>query len=79
MSDTFAQGTSATDPLPKPEPAFPSQIKPNDTVFYFPGMSLRDYFAAAAITGLFNSGIIHEDAPRMAFAIADEMLKARKI
>lgn len=44
-----------------------------------PGMSLRDYFAAAALTGLLNpaSEAHSVDAPIHAYAIADAMLAER--
>lgn len=61
-------------------PAFPNPV-------YFErdtdrGMTLRDYFAAAAITG-FNacpsfSDESHESVARMAYEQADAMLKARE-
>lgn len=42
-----------------------------------PGMSLRDYFAAAAVTGLIANG--HQSkAATMAFNIADAMLAERE-
>ena len=46
-----------------------------------PGMTLRDYFAAKALTGmsrLIEQGVQPEQAARDAFAYADAMLKARE-
>ena len=43
------------------------------------GMSLRDYFAAQLISGAMEvEGATAELAARLAYRIADEMLKARK-
>lgn len=49
---------------------------------YHPGLSLRDYFAAKAMQGMyisesFPTGMM-EDTAKEAYAMADEMLKARK-
>jgi hypothetical protein len=53
-----------------------------ETEQYHPqfGMSLRDYFAAAALTGLLgcNDGALHEEAAEDAYDYADAMLRARK-
>jgi hypothetical protein len=64
-------------------PAFPV-VPPSESVF-FSGMSLRDYFAAAALQGLCASfdGACLDDAfvsgvARRAFDIADAMLAARE-
>jgi hypothetical protein len=64
-------------------PAFPV-VPPSESVF-FSGMSLRDYFAAAAMTGLCASfdGPCLDDAfvsgvSRRAFDVADAMLAARE-
>jgi hypothetical protein len=47
-----------------------------------PGMTLRDYFAAAALTGLMNRDSnqrsLAEQDVEYCFAIADAMIKARK-
>ena len=60
-------------------PAFPvsgdwSQIKDK-------GMTLRDYFAAKAMQGMLseNSGIRYptDELAKFAYAVADEMMKAR--
>lgn len=61
-------------------PAFPTPR--NEFGEYSESMSLRDYFAAAALTGLIASndagaGDRIEDVPRYAFDIADAMLKVR--
>lgn len=67
-------------------PAFPHEV-PEDPNGHWsrhsvPGMSLRDYFAAAALTGLLSaqadqSGITPLDISTDAFRIADAMLAAR--
>lgn len=41
------------------------------------GMSLRDYFAAAAIQGLVYAGLNKEDVAKRAYAIADAMIAER--
>ncbi len=62
-------------------PAFPAPItKPLEN--YYPGISVRDYFAAKAMQGLLagiESGKEHQVVfiPATAYAMADEMLKAR--
>ena len=46
------------------------------------GMSLRDYFAAAALTGLLSSPLLAENEVHVlakeAYATADAMMKARR-
>jgi hypothetical protein len=61
---------------------FPAPVtKPLEN--YYPGISIRDYFAAKAMQGLIGgieSGKEHQIAlvPSTAYAMADEMLKARE-
>lgn len=58
-------------------PAFPTWIADDSMV---PGMTLRDYFAAQALTGLLteSSGDFSNDAiAQLAYSLADGMLKAR--
>ena len=61
-------------------PAFPSTI--TDDSLHVGGMSLRDYFAAKAMQGLFaaGGGVTRgaEEWARLAYAMADAMLAARK-
>ena len=63
-------------------PMFPAPVtKPLEN--YYPGISIRDYFAAKAMQGLIGgieSGKEHQIAlvPSTAYAMADEMLKARE-
>lgn len=62
-------------------PAFPSTISESDGLT-FKGMTLRDYFAAAALTGLCansQAGIqpFRENIAKAAFTLADNMLAAR--
>lgn len=64
------------------EPAFPV----NGATSWYPGMTLRDYFAAKAIQGLAVSlfyGGYHDDSDiihgtKLAYQIADAMMEARK-
>lgn len=73
----------------KPEPAFPSQIKPKDTVYYFAGITMRDYFAAQALAAWAShikladdpAGVVlkqQEIISRICYQQADAMLKARQ-
>jgi len=61
-------------------PAFPQFVISNFGAHVEGGMTLRDYFAAKAMQGLLagtttsNGSMIVKDA----YAIADEMLKARQ-
>lgn len=59
--------------------AFPVVAGPGDTVVY--GMSLRDYFAAKAMQQLIGECFKHRSGndyvAKEAYAVADEMLKAR--
>jgi len=48
-----------------------------------PGMSLRDYFAAKAMQGLFSCGKAHDEhtahvTAKASYLMADAMLKARE-
>jgi len=49
---------------------------------YNPGMTLRDYFAAKAMTGLLTAEIVgeysNEHVAEISYRIADAMLKARQ-
>jgi len=59
--------------------AFPGR-RPLKDDYYFEGMTLRDYFAAAALTGICsNTKIIYtpSEAIKEAFVYADFMLKER--
>jgi hypothetical protein len=42
------------------------------------GMTLRDYFAAKAMQGILFEGLNEAETAENAYAIADEMLKARE-
>ena len=56
-------------------PAFPTPVG----VQHNDGMTLRDYFAAAALQGLMSSQCQVDDPyPIYAYRIADAMLKARE-
>jgi hypothetical protein len=62
--------------------AFPTEL------FEQPGMTLRDYFAAAALQGIITKGTYSSvammscgksfDYERLAYIVADRMLAARK-
>ncbi len=59
-------------------PAFPRPGWPNET-----GMTLRDYFAAKAMQGLFSCGKAHDEhtahvTEKASYLMADAMLKARE-
>ena len=64
-------------------PAFPVSDEQSDNgISATPGMTLRDYFAAAAIQGMFAADTAESVMPninkaRLAYVMADEMLKAR--
>jgi len=64
-------------------PAFP--IKGGLSDYSFDGISIRDYFAAKAMQGLIAQagGVALESSLRIgaeyAYAMADEMLKAREV
>ena len=63
------------------EPAFPTlHIDDPEYRWTENGMTLRDYFAAAALTGLMEaSGAMHDkEIAKWAYEFADAMLKARE-
>ena len=64
---------------PNGGPAFPSLRELGDIATTDDGMSLRDYFAAAAMQGICASGpmIANDVIAQEAYAIADAMLDAR--
>jgi hypothetical protein len=60
------------------EPAFPV----NGATSWYPGMTLRDYFAAQAMQGLVAYADMHDMAalatlPKIAYYVADAMVNAR--
>jgi hypothetical protein len=58
-------------------PAYPAPTtKPLEN--YYPGMTLRDYFAAKAMHALVNRILSNSELGRTAYEIADAMLKARE-
>lgn len=61
-------------------PAFPAPTtKPLEN--YYPGISVRDYFAAKAMQGDVVGGVHRDDfevTAIRAYRLADEMLKARQ-
>jgi hypothetical protein len=65
------------------QPAFPIVIDMGDGVKYQNGMTLRDYFAAKAMQGMFCNDTSFAtqwqgQVARDAYAMADAMLKARE-
>jgi hypothetical protein len=61
-------------------PAFPFREQDGEGGYErFPGMSLRDYFAAAAMQGLLaNASEVNDELAAEAFMAADAMLAARE-
>jgi hypothetical protein len=58
-------------------PAYPAPTtKPLEN--YYPGISIRDYFAAKAMHALVNRILSNSELGRTAYEIADEMLRARE-
>jgi hypothetical protein len=67
------------------QPAFPTnnwqKIVPMSSG-YSEGMTLRDYFAAQALSGLINYSpepSEHESIARLCYLLADAMMKAREV
>ena len=62
--------------FPQPEPIF-NEFHPNYGKDR--GMNLRDYFAAKAMQGMITRRIFNdEDDARLAYKMADEMMRARE-
>jgi hypothetical protein len=62
-------------------PAFPTPLQHNDWREDYPGMTLRDYFAAKAMQALLakaDSYMGWDTIPADAYEMADAMLKARQ-
>jgi len=68
-------------------PAFPEiRVRDGDnynapTKIYYPGMTLRDYFAAAALQGMLSDNRINdsfENLSDVSYKCADAMLKAKE-
>ncbi len=66
-----------SQPIDDGGPAFPT-MDPNEH-YRLMGMTLRDYFAAAALQGILadGGGASWDDDAKNAFKAADAMLKAR--
>lgn len=62
------------------EPAFPTLRDNGSSPWTQDGMTLRDYFAAAALTGLLDqAGTLRDKVlAKWAYDLADAMLKARE-
>lgn len=74
-----------TTPHPPFAPTTEYRIRPSDVPFHLPlyrSISLRDYFAAAALTGMYagyqGNAPEPEQVANDAYFIADEMLKERE-
>lgn len=73
--------------LRKHDPAHPVMYEMGDTVVARPGLSRRDYFAAAALPAVlaqlahlgYPPKEPHTEAARTAYAIADAMLATGKV
>jgi len=63
-------------------PAFPVEVIYTQENERFNGMTLRDYFAASAMTGLLTAETVgeysNEHVANISFLIADAMMKARE-
>ena len=63
-------------------PAFPVEIIYTQENEKFNGMTLRDYFAAQAMTGLLTAELVgeysNEHVAEISYRIADAMMKARE-
>ncbi len=59
-------------------PAFPINANESADRCIYTGMTLRDYFAAKALTLVWPDGDDDEHVAQRAYEVADEMLKARK-
>ena len=60
-------------------PAFPTLFIEPDYGSGYAGMTLRDYFAAAALQGnLIEPTANNDEVAKWAYSLADAMLKARK-
>ena len=64
--------------------AFPSTIDTGEVVQWDRGMTLRDYFAAKAMQGMFSNTEVaalvnsHEQFAELAYRMADAMLRERQ-
>ena len=65
----------------KHAPAFPVEMIYTQENEKFNGMTLRDYFAAKAMTGLLTAELVgeysNEHVAEISYRIADAMMKAR--
>lgn len=63
-------------------PAFPVRSEASDDQVTFRGMSLRDWFAGQALSGMMETnmcGAVWDDYAQDAYAMADAMLRKRQI
>lgn len=61
-------------------PAFPTENERQTGAnsYHYEGMTLRDYFAAKALTVIYMDADDDEHAAQRAYELADAMLKARE-
>ena len=59
-------------------PAFPGLHPSKECHYQDAGMTLRDYFAAKAMSGILFEGLDEKKTAESAYEIADAMLKARQ-
>jgi hypothetical protein len=59
-------------------PAFPFVYEDKPDRVVFTGMTLRDYFAAAALTGYISNGTTNGNAVLWSYEAADKMLAKRE-
>jgi hypothetical protein len=65
-------------------PAFPSKINNDYEIAFFPGMTLRDWFAGQALMGMLACGYAHDEntssfTAAASYQMADAMLAAREV
>ena len=76
--------TEATPQNPSAFPQHPSQMVAGERTWGAPGMDLRDYFAAQALTGIITAALgkadpFEETVAYGAYRIADAMLLTREV
>jgi hypothetical protein len=61
-------------------PAFPVVFQHDEATSECHGISIRDYFAAAALQGnLIEPTVSNDQVAKYAYSLADAMLKAREV
>ena len=70
-----------SEPINDGGPAFPMQGDPDDRYVGYLGMSLRDWFAGKALSGILSDNTVRDDPASfadIAYDMADAMIAARK-